>query len=292
MYESVVAAGPGACILCGSSGGAIVLREPPFVGRECDCGVVYIDPMPSNVDPTHDLHVGDYYQMPARMRLDWIRKFRGPCRLLEVGAGAGHLLAMARTAGYDVAAIEPDAACARHLRELGIPVEPSLVEDSTLPAGAYDVVFHVDLLSHFPDPVRALEAMARLAAPDATVCFEVGVFGGLNHAWYPWIGRPGFPEHLWFYSEPAIRTVLARAGLEPVGIRRFGLFPSTIVSSLGKRLFGTVASESAQRGGDAGHTSGWVHAYERFQYLIRYPIGAWVPGWGPRALFVAARHAR
>ena len=270
----------------------MVLREPPFVGRECDCGVVYIDPMPSNVDPTHDMHVGDSYEYPARMRLDWIAKFRAPCRLLEVGAGAGHLRERARAAGYQVAAIEPDAGCAARLTSLGIPVEQALVEDSALPDGACDVVFHVDLLSHFPDPVRALRAMTRLTAPDGLVCFEVGVFGGLAKAWYPWIGRPGFPDHLWFYSEPAIRTVLARAGLEPVGIRRFGLFPSTSVSSLGKRLMGKVASEAAAPAGDAGRIPTWVHAYEKFQYLIRYPIGAWIPGWGPRALFVAARRAR
>ena len=236
----------GRCVLCGSAEGEVVIAEAGYSGRACTCGVVFIDPRPYEhaIDPTHDMHVDDYYERPARDRIDWIERFRGPCRLLEVGGGRGHLLQRARDRGYQVAAIEPNPECARALEALGIPVERQIVEESELPEGSADVVFHVDLLSHFPDPVRALLAMKRIAGSDGLLCFEVGVFGGLSRGWYPWIGRPGFPEHLWFYSERAIETLIARAGLEIVERKRFGLFPSTILSSVGRKLTEPIPARS------------------------------------------------
>ncbi len=286
----------GRCVLCGSSDGDVVLQEAGWSGRECACGVVYIDPRPGEhaIDPTHDMHVDDYYELPSRDRMDWIAHARGPCRLLEVGGGSGHLLQRARERGYQVQAIEPNPECARALEALGIPVERRIVEESQLPDGSADVVFHVDLLSHFPDPVRALTAMKRIAGPKGLLCFEVGVFGGLSRGWYPWIGRPGFPEHLWFYSEPAIEKVLAGAGLEIVERKRFGLFPSTILSSVGRRVFGrtmspTATASSAAPPGAPVASSGIGRHYGHLQYLLRYRWGARIPAWGPHALFVTAR---
>ena len=286
----------GRCVLCGSSNGEVVLQEGGYAGRACACGVVYIDPHPGSlaVDPTHDMHVDDYYERPARDRMEWIERFRGPCRLLEVGGGTGHLLQRARDRGYQVAAIEPNPECASGLEALGIPVERRLVEESEMPDGSADVVFHVDLLSHFPDPVRALRAMKRIASPGGLLCFEVGVFGGLARGWYPWIGRPGFPEHLWFYSESAIESVMERAGLEIVERKRFGLFPSTILSSVGRRLFGRTMSQSGSGAPAPGPgapvaSSGLGRHYGHLQYLLRYRWGARIPAWGPHALFVTAR---
>ena len=287
----------GRCVLCGTSQGEVVLEEAGWSGRACSCGVVYIDPRPDEhaIDPTHDMHVDDYYERPARDRMDWIERSRGPCRLLEVGGGTGHLLQRARERGYQVQAIEPNPECARALEALGIPVERRIVEESQLPDGSADVVFHVDLLSHFPDPVRALRSMKRIAGPDGLLCFEVGVFGGLARGWYPWIGRPGFPEHRWFYSETAIGNVMARAGLEIVERKRYGLFPSTILSSVGRRVFGRTMSSAvaavpvAAGSGAPIASSGFGRHYGHLQYLLRYRWGARIPAWGPHALFVTAR---
>src|SRR5687767_11530177 len=143
----------GACFLCGIGSGPIVVRENGYNGRACACGIVYLDPNPPEdaVDPTYDQHPDDYYSLPARLRLSWVREFRTNGRLLEVGCGAGHFLAVAQEAGYEVSAIEPHPDSALHVtRNLNAPVEECLIEETTLPRGRFDIVFHVDLLSHFP----------------------------------------------------------------------------------------------------------------------------------------------
>lgn len=283
---------PGRCFLCGGEDGRVVVEENGYRGRACTCGVVYIDPEPpaDAVDPREDHHVDSYYALPARLRMDWVARFKRSGRLLEVGCGSGHLVAEALSRGYEVAALEPNPAAAREVAaRLGIAVEEALVEESAQPEGRYDVVVHVDLLSHFPDPVLALRRMARLLRPGGVLCFEVGAFGGLSPRWYGWVGRIGYPQHRWLYSEPAVRALLEKAGLEVAGIRRFGLLPATAVSTVGNRVIRRRGLRAPAADGRAAPASGLAAAYARLQYLLRYRLGALVPLVGPGALFVAAR---
>lgn len=157
------------------------------------------------VDPTYDQHFDTYYSLPAKVRLKWLSRFQPSGSLLEVGCGSGQFLALARAHGYQVAAVEPNPRSARSAaRLLGIEVEQALIEESGLPPQSYDVVFHIDLLSHFPDPVKALRKMAELTRPGGVVCFEVGI-GALPRRWSPLLGRPGYPQHLWHFTEEAVR---------------------------------------------------------------------------------------
>jgi SAM-dependent methyltransferase len=253
---------------------------------------VYVDPFPppGAVDLAQDHHLETYYSLPAKVRLAWIERFRPSGRLLEIGCGAGQFLALAQSHGYEVAAVEPNAhSAASAAGTLGIAVEQGLVEDSALPARSFDVVFHVDLLSHFPDPVKALKKMAELAKPDGVVCFEVGVFGGLAPAWYRWVGLIGYPQHLWLYSEAAIEEVLQRAGLRIEAVQRFGLLPSTILSTLGNAVLRNRISRPRSARGAAARATGFYRIYSWLQYVLRYRVGRLVPPIGPSAMLVTAR---
>ena len=281
----------GSCVLCGQTNGPIVVSEAGYHGRACSCGVVYIDPKPPSeaVNPAEDHHLETYYSLPAKVRLDWIARFKSSGHLLEVGCGTGQFLALAKAHGYQVSAVEPNSSSARTARSLGVEVEEALIEDSALPAKAFDVVFHVDLLSHFPDPVRALRRMTELVRSDGVVCFEVGVFGGLAPGWYPWVGRVGYPQHLWLYSEAAITTVLERAGLRVEAVQRFGLLPATILSTVGNRSVRKKLPRPGSDGGRAARATGFYRSYSWLQYMLRYRLGKFLPPVGPHAMLVTAR---
>jgi SAM-dependent methyltransferase len=281
---------PGSCFLCGGNNGPIVVSEGGYVGRACSCGVVYIDPVPAPgvVNPAEDHHLETYYSLPAKVRLDFISRFQPGGSLLEVGCGRGEFLVLARRRGYQVSAVEPNPEAARAAEALGIEVEQALIEESTLPEKSFDSVFHVDLLSHFPDPITALRKMADLVRPQGLVCFEVSV-GGLTRNWYRWVGRMGYPRHLWFYSEDAIRAVLARAGLRVEAIQRFGLLPAVLLSAFGNLSVRQWTSRPTSDRGRSAHATGFYRAYSWLQYMLRYQIGKFVPAVGPYAMFVAAR---
>jgi SAM-dependent methyltransferase len=276
---------------CGCAGtGPVVWREAGHVARRCACGMVYVDPPPTSTRGVEH-HFDGYYALPAERRVDWVERWCRGGRLLEVGPGPGHLLAAARRRGFTVAGVDPNPASVRRIRDqLGAPVELATIEDSRLPDGAFDVVVHIDLLSHFEDPVAALRAMARLLARGGHVCFEVGQLGGISPRWYGVMGRVGLPEHRWLFSRAALERVLARAGLVVVGVERYGLAPS-----YGLMLVRRAAAPVARRRSRAA-TDGLPlpqsmphHLYERLLLALRYRVGRFVPDVGPQTLMVAAR---
>jgi SAM-dependent methyltransferase len=263
------------------------------VGRSCRCGIVYIDPCPdpASVDLTHDEHTDEYYEFPADLRLDWIARIRPQGRFLEVGCGWGHLIAGAQRRGYQVAAIEPNPARARYVREvLGIDVEQATIDTAGVPAVGFDIVYHIDLLSHFSDPASALRAMALQLRPGGRLCFEVGIFGGLAAGWYRWIGRPGFPQHRWLYSEAALHEILRRAGLRIEKLKRFAILPATMMSSIGIALLGRPLGNPGPKANSQhpARANGVRRCYAWWQYVLRYRLGACLPPVGPQAFFVCA----
>jgi SAM-dependent methyltransferase len=287
---------PGSCLLCGRSNGPVRMTEGGFVGRACDCGIIYIDPSPdpAAVPATTDAHLDGYYSLPAQLRFDWTQRFVTGGRFLDVGCGPGPLIRQALDRGFEAEAVEPNAACADAVRRrYGIAVEQTVIERSELPAGRFDLIYHVDLLSHFPDPVRALEAMAERLAPGGVMCFEVGLFAGLDPKWYPWVGRPRFPAHRRFFSEAGLETVLGRAGFELVAIKTFAIAPSTILSAALRKVLPNrlEAVPLSSTGSDALPARGnrLQRAYARVHHLLRYRLGAVIPFPGPRTAFVAAR---
>ena len=80
-------------------------------------------------------------------------------RWLDVGAGSGMLLALARECGYEVSAVEPRESTAVALRARGFEVASSM---ELLSRSFYEVVSLCDVLEHVPRPRDMLEAVASL----------------------------------------------------------------------------------------------------------------------------------
>jgi SAM-dependent methyltransferase len=295
----------GACAVCGARTGRAVTQENGFTLLQCGCGAMFLDRCPpvDYVDPAYDPHPEDYYALPARLRLGFLGAHAPSGVLLEVGCGRGGLLTAAHHLGYQVAGVEVDRERARAASaRLGVEIEWARVEDSARPDSSCDVVFHCDLLSHFPDPLAALKRMRRMLRPNGKMVFEVGLVAGGPAQWYQ--GPLRLPHHRWFFDEPALRRLLAAAGFQVVALRRFGLAPVTLLS----RLAGAVGV-----GGGATRLKVYSpqlgrHLTLKGQTLVpevtpqglgatlrgrlytfaRYRLGRLVPTLGPGTAFVAA----
>lgn len=225
-----------ACDLCGG-------REPLPFGEEngyrlvrCGvCGLVYVDPPPTPPELERLYRkrmlrggAGDYYAAYMRRRagherhagrlLDRLERFRRPGRLLELGCGAGFLLACARERGWDVAGVEPSPIFARFARErLGLDVVAADLESAVLPRGAFDAVAMIDLLSHLRSPTAALERVRAWLAPGGVLLLQAG-----NRGEFP--GKPrradwDTPLHLFHFTRSHLRLLLEGAGFEVVWLR-------------------------------------------------------------------------
>ena len=301
---AVLRQAPARCIVCGESGGRSVCQKGSYELMQCRCGGMYLSPpVPDGaVDHAIDTHPDSFYALPAARKLHWLRQSHPRGRLLEVGCGNGHFLREARAAGYEVCGIELDPQRARRLaQELGVEIECAAIEEARWPAGSCDVVYHCDLLSHFPQPLLALEQMTRLLRPDGVLFFEVGIVGDLARHWYDTVPERSIPRHRWFFSEPALRRLLAQAGLKAERMKTFGLGPQAVVFKLLSRTHQRIKHVPPQLPGGGTSPADAVvpgsaireRALEgEFNNFMRFSVGALFPRLGPLTAFVIARRNR
>lgn len=246
---------------------------------------------PPDTKPTEEFHAEGYYKYAARRRLDEVLRFKQSGRLLDVGCGTGWFLRVAKAGGFETYGMEPHPGRAAIARSFGFEVREELIEQADMHP-RYDVVFNTDLLSHFPDPVDALRAMARGLAPDGVICLEVGIVAGISPGWYRLTGGLAMPTHRWFYSERALEALFSKAGLDVRHRQRFGLAPAAALVGLRKLmwpLLGKVIDGSVTATGGQGRLHSF---YDWVQYVLRYRLGAWIPRIGPQtAIFILSKQA-
>jgi SAM-dependent methyltransferase len=289
------------CTVCGASNGRRVCCRAGYGLMQCACGAMYLWPAlaADAVDHRIDGHPASFYALPAAMKVRWLQQSHARGRLLEVGCGDGHFLRAAREAGFEVCGIELDAGRASQLAHtMNVHIECSAIEHTQWPGNSCDVVYHCDLLSHFPEPLLALQQMTRLLRPDGVLFFEVGIVGGLADKWYDAVSDRSIPRHRWFFSEPALHRLLAQAGLRVERYKSFGLGPQALVYTGMSRVYQALRrllrqpGNSSAPGGAAAPPKGLTD--ERpllgaFNNFMRFSVGALFPKVGPLTALVVAR---
>lgn len=298
----------GCCAICGGTDGEPRAEENGYTLLQCNCGAMYLDRPPPDgfVDPAFDPHPPEFYAMSADIRLAWIMRHSAAGRsLVEVGCGDGHFLGAAQAQRYDVAGIEVcTARAAATASKLGVPIEASLVEESRRADSSCDIVYHCDLLSHFPDPRAALERMRAMLRPGGFMAFEVGIVGDIRTHWYG-IGSLQLPHHRWFYSEESINQLIQQSGFRISASRRFGMGVNRRLSLLAGRIGAGGGSTRPKRfsEADSAYVNSLTGAVEptgqakgtgarlrqRAYAFTRYRIGALTPFYGPGTAFYIAR---
>ena len=163
-------------------------------------------------------------------------------RILEIGCGTGHNLAMLQQFG-EVDAIEIDpAAAAIASKRLDKPVSNAPLP--TLPGierGAYDMIAVLDVVEHIDDDVAALRAMKDCLKPGGKILIAVPA-----HQWM-WSAHDVVNHHHRRYSKASLKKAIEAAGLET---RKFGyfnslLFPLAAAARVAGRLTGRDDSDDS-----------------------------------------------
>jgi SAM-dependent methyltransferase len=284
------------CFLCNAMSNRVVWRENKLEGKICGCGLVYTetrDRLPESFIDTEEAHPETFYSLSAELKARWMATRCTSGRLLEVGCGEGFFLAAARTLGYEVVGMEPNSARAdQATKRFGLSVQRMFLEDDKLPASSFDVVYHCDLLAHFPDPVRALQSMTRLLRPNGVLCFEVGILGGISPLWYRLIGEIGLGRHLWLYSYRALALLLDRSGLSVEHQQLFGLGMNVLltrpVEVLTNRLVRPILSGFRRAGAETGAEKA-LEMKMAIENFLRYRASRVWPRLGPATVLIVAR---
>jgi 2-polyprenyl-3-methyl-5-hydroxy-6-metoxy-1,4-benzoquinol methylase len=156
------------------------------------------------------------YEAALRVRL--VRRFLGGGSLFEVGAAAGHFLALAREAGFQVSGIEPAPSVAASARtRQRVDVRTGFLEDAELSPGSFDAVCMWHVLEHLPEPRAALGRAREALRPGGFLFLEVP---NVESYWARRSGRDWFhldpAHHLAHYAPRSLGRLLKLTDLEPV----------------------------------------------------------------------------
>jgi len=173
-------------------------------------------------------------------RLKRIRKFVPSGKLLEIGAAFGYFLELAK--GYfDVTGVECNEELAvRTGNRLDVRVYGGPFESIKFGSLRYDVIVALDTIEHIASPSLFLRKCFSLLRSGGFLFVETGDISAL----LPRLRKENWrlihpPEHLSYFSEGTLRTLLDETGFEVVNVDRVW-FWRTLVQVLYRLYPGVV----------------------------------------------------
>lgn len=252
------------CPACGAPAAGRALSLRGFRLRRCPgCASLFVEnPPPEGV--TAPLYAGEGYFAKRRLGptsqggvcgypdyvaerprieakfelvLTRLERHAEPGELLDVGAGPGFMVAVARRRGWSAIGVDLNPWAARYARErVGVEVRLGTLPAVRLEQGRFDAVTMMDLIEHERAPEATLAEAARvtrrggllaIATPDAAA-----PLGRLLGRRWPEVMR--VPAHLVLFSQRGLATLVERSGFEVIGSHSLGKTASvaTLVEDL------------------------------------------------------------
>lgn len=235
---------PDKCYLCGHFAHEMILSlqvpgwETAFDLCRCDsCKLEFLRPLPCArqlmIQYGDDYYRTGYLEFEQKQRvqfrvlLDQLREHGASGPLLDVGAGVGLLVAVAREQGWVAEGIEPSgAACLMARERHGIELQQMEITD-TSPKHTFGVVVLWQVLAHAREPLMVLRHAAKMLRPKGFLVMSFINWKDPNYrlgkalARWRHVNAIHIPTILWRFEEPHLRTLADRAGLR-VEVVRYG----------------------------------------------------------------------
>lgn len=217
------------CFMCATSNALPYLTAGVHVLERCSgCGLVYV----ANYSPDSVSYKGDEYFVRKNeyvphweefcilfgRLLDKIECFKPQGVLLDVGAGVGILLYVARQRGFITHGVEVSEWASTYARnERKLNVVAGTLEDAAFPDSKFDVIVINHVLEHVPDPLEMLRNARRILKDDGVIVVGVpnigSIMAGVLRERWPSL-RP--EEHIWHFNPFTLRRLIRKAGLREV----------------------------------------------------------------------------
>lgn len=216
------------------------------LGVECKiwscgkCGLIFPNPMPIPVrglEQHYAVPTAEYFHHHeesarleyASMLLSQLQELKiAKGTFLDIGAGKGEVLKVAREAGWEVTGIETSSTFAAHAaRYSGARIIRDPLEQCAFENNSYDVVVLGAVLEHLYNPDEVIKEIARILKPGGALFIDVPNEKGLYFLagnlyqrirMRNWVVNlaPTFPPyHVFGFSARSLRALLAKHSLRP-----------------------------------------------------------------------------
>lgn len=186
----------------------------------------------------------DYYHQNNLVAPDFINfrldeivssfeSFRLNNRFLDVGCGAGNLLAAAARVNWQIEGVEVSKSSVEFLQKQKIQVFHGELFAANFQENSFDVVAAVEILEHISEPAKFLKEVFRILRPGglffATTPHGAGASAKLLAANWTCVAPP---EHLHLFSFKGMKYLLKEAGFEQAEVLTQGVNPFEIIHEL------------------------------------------------------------
>ncbi len=202
--------------------------------------------------------------------VQFIRRFHGSGRLLEIGCAYGFFLEEARRF-YDVAGIEVADAAVAFCRAHGLSVIGGVADEAVLARlGLFDVIVLLDVIEHLPDPAATLTLCRQRLKPGGIIVMTTGDFASFyaRVAGRNWrLMTP--PQHLWFFTPESMRRLAHTLGLRlELCDHPWKIVPLALIQFQLRRLIGARTDRSTAFANRVGLP---VNLFDAMRCVFRYP---------------------
>lgn len=229
------------CVICGSTLARPHLTLPPYQIVECSrCTTLGLWPQPSaetlqrfynqlyytrHVDTWFRRLFMRFFHRWETQRVKFLRALQPAGRFLDVGCGAGELLADMAVQGYEVYGTEVSPAVFEAIPPaLHDRVTIGELADCHFPDTSFDLIMLSDVLEHTYNPRQMLQVVARILRPGGNIIISVPNWDDPDarifrrQYWH----NLDVPVHLWQFTATTLLRLAEGAGLIVVGTMRLG----------------------------------------------------------------------
>lgn len=251
--------------------------------RCASCGLGFTTDRPSEAELSslyQDMSVDVYRserrarEATARRHLRVLNRFHNRGKLLDVGCASGMFIATAKSGGWSVLGIEPNAQLATEARQrIGDPLSVlQTTVEACEPNLGFDAITLWDVLEHVRDPVTVLSRCAKWLRTTGVIIANVPDLQSIQSRLLGQRWPLLLPEHLNYFTKRALEVCGAKAGLS---VAAFGRRPVTFgLQYVTRRL-----RDHQVWGADCAHRM--VSALRLGNTLVSLPLGELYAVWNP-----------
>ena len=150
--------------------------------------------------------------------------------LLDIGAGTGEFLSVAKENGWQAVGVEPS----EKAKSIALKKGVSFVDNTSfLSDASIDVITMWHVLEHVPDVKKQIAELKRIVKPNGTILIAVPNFNSFDAKHYGtfWAAYD-VPRHLWHFSKTAIQSLFNKEGLQVIKVvpMKFDAFYVSLLS--------------------------------------------------------------